>query len=268
MRQKEIWQALEAEMTRKEKEKEQVTLRGLPVTCDSVVHNHSSHRHIPSVFFHIWQEKIAAVISELDELRGKFQHAAKELDRRVASEAALMARVAELGRQTEHLTTEKTSLATLLGSVETALEETEKKLAAAVKEKKRNAEERDEAVVQLRGARLQLADAEREAGNARAKEVWHCPPPPPLSPPLPPRSLPLLPTRGPRCGASLPSISRSPPSLSPTSLSLTHVPLPSLSHPSIHPRRCGNRWSRPCTRRNPPRQAGTPSAAATTDTSI
>ena len=109
-----------------------------------------------AVFFHTWQEKIAAVISELDELRGKFQHAAKELDRRVASEAALMARVADLGRQTEHLATEKTSLATLLGSVETALEETEKKLAAAVKEKKRNAEERDEAVVQLRGARLLL----------------------------------------------------------------------------------------------------------------
>jgi hypothetical protein len=125
-----------------------------------------------AVFFHTWQETIAAVISELDELRGKFQHAAKELDRRVASEAALMARVADLGRQTEHLATEKTSLVTLLGSVETALEETEKKLAAAVKEKKRNAEERDEAVVQLRGARLQLADAEREAGNARAKEVW------------------------------------------------------------------------------------------------
>ena len=59
------------------------------------------------------------------------------------------ARVVELERQVEILTSEKQSVTTILMSVEESLEETEKKLSTTSKEKKKVAEERDDFSVQV-----------------------------------------------------------------------------------------------------------------------
>ena len=59
------------------------------------------------------------------------------------------ARVVELERQVEALSSEKQSLTTILTSVEESLEETERKLVTTRKDKKQIAEERDDFSVQV-----------------------------------------------------------------------------------------------------------------------
>jgi hypothetical protein len=79
------------------------------------------------------------------------------------------ARASDLEKQASNAMAEKTALAAQVESLEKALEKAEKKLAKATEERDKNAEEREDFSLQLRGARRQLGDLEREVAGAWAR---------------------------------------------------------------------------------------------------